>query len=381
MQKAYLRDYSVTDFESTVVEIRGNAISLNKTFFYPGGGHQVNDTGFIFDDKGARKVTRVFEENGMVYHEVDSINGINVGDKFECRIDKARRKYLSSLHTAQHVISRIVFDKYKINTIRSEFDVNGGSIVFSSPLQLEWIDSITCDFDAVIKREYEIYNCIAGDIVTVSIGDNRGDFSEDDCCGTHLKNTSQLDNIFIIGFGRKNNILLYDVFGNYGSIKESLKDYYKIVNLLGQKKDVSTKISHIVNQYNSLERETQEMCKSAINAQLLGGKKICEFSGYKAAFVSLSGQESIAKIYKKIIKNAECVYDGIDLCVTAIDNRYLLESFNDNINAKAIMERLVEKYITISKGGGNFKRVDILVDSSNENVFDAIKVILQEIFS
>lgn len=186
-------DYSITNFEATVIDVKRDTISLNETYFYPGGGHQVNDTGIIICNGITKKVNGVFEEDGIIYHKIDSIENINIGDRVQCSIDKTRRKYLSTLHTAQHVISRIVFNKYKINTVTSELDINGGSIVFSSPLQPEWVKPITNDFDDIVKKEYEISNNIVEDIITVSIGD----FDVENCCGTHLNNTYQLDNVFI----------------------------------------------------------------------------------------------------------------------------------------------------------------------------------------
>jgi Ser-tRNA(Ala) deacylase AlaX len=375
VQKAYLHDYSITDFEATIVRVEGNTISLNQTYFYPGGGHQVYDTGCIVAGGMTKSVSRVFEENGVVFHILDSTEGLNAGDQVEGRIDKARREYLSTLHTAQHVISRIVFDKYRLNTVTSEFDINGGSVVFSAPLQPEWIELIISDFDAVIQKEYEIHNKIVGDIITVSIGN----YDVEDCCGTHLKNTSKLDKVFIYGIGRKNHILLYDVFSNYGNIKESLREYYKIDYMLGLKRDLYSQVSNLIDQHNLLVEETYENCKNNINTQLTSDSTGFTFGGYKASFVRVFGHDITKKAYKKVIKNSDCVYGDLDFCVIAIDNQYLFESFNEKISAKTILDKLKVKGVNVTKGGGNLKKVDFVAESENETVFVAIKEALLEV--
>ena len=111
----YLPDADdVTEFSATVTEATEEYLVLEGTYFYPEGGGQPPDHGAIAWDGGRAAIDGVRKDHGEVRHEVGRLEGDppEPGATVDCEIDADRRERLSRMHTAQHVVSRVVLDAY-----------------------------------------------------------------------------------------------------------------------------------------------------------------------------------------------------------------------------------------------------------------------------
>lgn len=362
------------EFNACITSIENNELIFDATCFYPGGGNQLHDIGVVFAAGKVYKVIRVYEKEQLIHHVLEDACDLKVGDSVQCVVDKERRKYTSALHTAQHVISRIVFNKYKLNTVSIDMTLEGGTIAFSAPLAPHWIDAIREEFSHVAAAEMPITNEIKGDLVTVNIGD----YDSVLCGGTHLSNTRELNVVMINGLGRKNNILSFDVFSEFGKMKESLKDFYDLRYMLGLEKNIVSEITTIIDNYNEIWDEMYEMCKGIVSAELLKNDNVETVNGFKVAFVQLSGAHNTMKFYRKIVKKTDYNADNLDICVFSLDNQYCIEAKTMAVDAKRFFYGLKDKGISIEKGGGSGRKVDILTGSEYGAVKKAIKEILGE---
>jgi len=119
------------DFSATVTSVDSNSVVLDKTLFYPLGGGQNWDTGTIKWDGGD---LTVFEVRGRsdVQHFVGDDHGLTIGDSIEGEIDWERRHAHMRMHTAQHLVSGIVYEMFdgartvgnQIHADRSRIDFN-----------------------------------------------------------------------------------------------------------------------------------------------------------------------------------------------------------------------------------------------------------------
>lgn len=95
-----------------VVAVRDNIVELDRTIFYPQGGGQPGDTGFLIRDNGDRIAitdTRKAAESGGVAHQLAAGASMpEVGEAVALEIDWDRRYALMRLHTALHVMSCVV---------------------------------------------------------------------------------------------------------------------------------------------------------------------------------------------------------------------------------------------------------------------------------
>lgn len=135
----YLPDADgVTEFEATVTEVADGYLILDGTYFYPGGGGQPADRGTLSWDGGQATVVDAEKNHGDVRHHLDDVDGgrPEAGATVVGRIDAERRDRLRRMHTAQHVVSRVVLDEYGAATVGNEVSVDGG-----------WIDVDAAGFD------------------------------------------------------------------------------------------------------------------------------------------------------------------------------------------------------------------------------------------
>jgi len=76
---------------------------LDRTAFYPTGGGQPNDTGTL----GNARVVDVFEdEDGVIYHTVESSGSLESGQLVAGVVDRARRLDHLQQHSGQHILSQ-----------------------------------------------------------------------------------------------------------------------------------------------------------------------------------------------------------------------------------------------------------------------------------
>jgi alanyl-tRNA synthetase len=90
-------------FEAKIIrKIDHNAVILDKTCFYPRGGGQEPDYGFI----GSFKVDNVIKLKDIVLHHTTEKINLMEGDLVYCTIDKERRQSITKNHTATHIINQ-----------------------------------------------------------------------------------------------------------------------------------------------------------------------------------------------------------------------------------------------------------------------------------
>ncbi len=104
---AYLRSAT-----ARVSSVDGDAVTLDRTIFYPLGGGQPGDTGFLIRDNGERIAvadTRKGAEPGTVAHRLAPGAGPHEpGESVGLELGWDRRYALMRLHTALHVMSCVV---------------------------------------------------------------------------------------------------------------------------------------------------------------------------------------------------------------------------------------------------------------------------------
>lgn len=123
---------TITRFTATVTEATPEYIVLDGTYFYPVGGGQPADRGRITWDDGYATVGGVRKSHGDVRHEIDGFSGTlpDPGTSVEGEIDAERRRTLTRMHTAQHVVSRIVLDEYGAATAGNQVSSDRSRIDF-----------------------------------------------------------------------------------------------------------------------------------------------------------------------------------------------------------------------------------------------------------
>jgi len=107
----YHTDAYLKEFDAVVTAVEGDAVALDRTAFYPGGGGQPHDLGLLSSGLKIWNVTKVRKAGNDVWHELDSAPP-EAGAKVQGRIDWTRRYQLMRTHTAMHILCGVIFRDY-----------------------------------------------------------------------------------------------------------------------------------------------------------------------------------------------------------------------------------------------------------------------------
>jgi misacylated tRNA(Ala) deacylase len=218
----YLPDEDdVTTFEATVKETTPEYIVLDGTYFYPEGGGQPADHGKLSWDGGKATVTNVRKSHGDVRHEIEDVSGPlpEPGTTVEGEIDTERRQKLTRMHTAQHVVSRVVLDEYGATTAgnqiypdRSRIDFEPAEFDDADVELIERRSNEAIDRDLSVRKENRDRELAERevdegrallDLIPDSVDPLRvveiEDFDMCPCGGTHVETLGEIGRIDIVG--------------------------------------------------------------------------------------------------------------------------------------------------------------------------------------
>ena len=109
-EKLYYIDSHLFDFEATVLDCRktekGWAAILDRTAFFPEGGGQPADTGFI----ASIPVTDVQEQGGEILHFCGE--ALPMGAHLPCRVEREQRLVRMQNHSGEHIVSGLAHELY-----------------------------------------------------------------------------------------------------------------------------------------------------------------------------------------------------------------------------------------------------------------------------
>jgi misacylated tRNA(Ala) deacylase len=222
-EKLYLIDIQAaykTKFNGKIVGVEENKITLDRSLFYPIGGGQNWDLGYLEGDNGKVAVTEV-RGRDYIEHHVESNHQFSVGDEIIGSIDWQRRYSHMKMHTAQHVMSGLAYEIFngartvgnQIHATHSRIDFNPISFTeemlntLSSRANELTKQSIIVD-DGIMTRD-EINSIMPPDrtnmnLLPKSVRDLRVVRIGDDidlcpCAGTHVSNLAEIGSVNIIG--------------------------------------------------------------------------------------------------------------------------------------------------------------------------------------
>ncbi|MSO31485.1 MAG: alanyl-tRNA editing protein [Ilumatobacteraceae bacterium] len=106
-----MRDAYLQETIAQVLEVRENAVVLDRTIFYATGGGQPHDTGLL----GGQVVVDVRKEGGAVLHVLAEGAVLPVvGTQAELIVDWQRRHNLMRTHTAMHVLCGVIWNEWRV---------------------------------------------------------------------------------------------------------------------------------------------------------------------------------------------------------------------------------------------------------------------------
>ncbi len=181
------------EFVAAVTRVTENSVVLEATCFYPQGGGQVGDTGYI---EGIRVVDTQPGEGSDIVHILETKPRFSVGALVNGKIDWERRYKIMKLHSAAHIVYFLmqeVFGKDCKPASSGLLDEQKErtDYLFEEKLDKEKLKSVEEKANQLVEKRYEIK--------TWSEKDRRywelKHFPAMQCGGTHVKSTREISEI------------------------------------------------------------------------------------------------------------------------------------------------------------------------------------------
>ncbi|MFN8191508.1 MAG: alanyl-tRNA editing protein [Nocardioidaceae bacterium] len=126
----YWRDQELSSWSATVLSSSPEAIVLDESAFYPGGGGQPPDAGLLEWGGVFTRIAGV-SAAGLVPVEGDPLPP--VATAVVARLDDVRRRRLMRTHSALHVVSGVVFRDFAALVTGSNMEPLAGRLDFNLP--------------------------------------------------------------------------------------------------------------------------------------------------------------------------------------------------------------------------------------------------------
>jgi misacylated tRNA(Ala) deacylase len=208
----------IKEFEAIVTKKKKDYLIFDKTAFYPEGGGQPSDKGSITWDNNKIEIFEVLKKGDSIQHKTTDDHLPIPGTKISASLDWETRYNHMKMHTAQHIISGVVFDLYQARTVGNQIHTDYSRVDFQ-PLNVTENDldqiSDTCneiihknlpvkiytEERSSIEKKVDQQRCnldlLPNHITSLRIIEIEG-FDICPCAGTHIKNTKEIPSIKII---------------------------------------------------------------------------------------------------------------------------------------------------------------------------------------
>lgn len=326
MRKIYYEDQYKKEFVAEVgaiEEIDGKYhVKLNETAFFPGGGGQQNDLGFI----EKIPVVDVYEKNGEVYHVLEK-KLIKI-HRVKCSIDWARRLDGMQHHLGQHVLSGCFYQLFNANTVSVHVGKEIATVDIQGILTEEQIRQAEIKANDCIREniKVEMLTPTKSELKKIKIRRDLpntneeirivkiGDLDINACCGVHPSSTLDLGIIKIKKWQKhKGNTRIEYLVGN-----RAFNDYLKVDNFSNDickylscgKDDVINTINNLSNHIKELSDENKSLNIKLSDYQIIemleSSEKIKDISIIKNIYKD-TDMKNLIKLADRITERSKAI--------------------------------------------------------------------------
>ncbi len=294
--KLYENDAYIKEFEATVLSCEeckdGYLLTLDKTAFFPEGGGQQADTGFINDTK----VEDVQEKDGIITHKVGK--AFAVGETVSCKLDWDTRFARMQGHTGEHLVSGIIHTMFGYDNLGFHMSDKTMTLDPSGLLSAEDIEEIELRANKAVyeNREITTYYPDPSELDTLNYRSKLNlkegvrlvcidGYDLCACCAPHVHRTGEIGLIKIIdyiqykGGMRLTMVCGINAFEDYSKLHDDSKE---MMHLLSASRDkvcdfVIRDHETIGAQKAEINRLNAEIAKANLDIKLVGST-LCGFT-------------------------------------------------------------------------------------------------------
>lgn len=377
-EKLYYKDSYIKKFDAVVLSctpfIDAYAVELSQTAFFPEGGGQAADTGYI----GGIQVLDVREEGDRIYHYVN-FPLLTVGETYHCTVDWKKRYRRMQNHSGEHIVSGIVHRKYGYNNVGFHMGRDFVTIDFDGDLTKEQLREIEKAANEAVTQDLAIRCCfpledelqnldyrskleLTENVRLVEIEDT--DLCA--CCAPHLRSTAGVGIVKIIDSERRRRggegvrISMLCGIDAYEYLAEVQASNDAVSTLLSAKRlETAQATERLLSENERLKRDCAELelgLAEQIASQSYEGENICVFENRLG---EVARRELVNRLVKKCGGIAG-VFCGDD------ENGYAYIIGSEIVNLKARAKEINEALS--GRGGGRPEMISGRASKSSEEI-------------
>ena len=161
----YQTDSYIKEFTARIINIdlENNAIILDRTAFYPGGGGQPADSGTIKVNDVLMQVKRARKAGPNILHIIDGdFDAPEIGQEVVAQLNWKHRYQLMRTHTAMHILCGVIFRDYGASVTGGSMEPLAGRMDFEFETMRK---ELVQDIEIAINIEVENARSLRVDIL------------------------------------------------------------------------------------------------------------------------------------------------------------------------------------------------------------------------
>lgn len=329
-EKLYYIDSHMREFTAEVTSCVKNGdrfeVTLDKTAFFPEGGGQSGDSGYI----GSVRVYDTHERGDEVLHYVNS--PLEIGSAFECAIDWPVRFRRMQNHSGEHILSGLVHKKYGYNNVGFHMGSDVVTIDFDGELTPEQLlelereanEAIAANYavnvswpdgDALEKLDYRSKKELSGAVRIVEIENT--DLCA--CCAPHVNTTAEIGTLRILSSERRRRggegvrITMLCGLDAYDNEVVISRNNTEISTLLSAKRsETANAVRRLMDENEKLKLRTAELCRALAD---LKAAALEQTEGNICIFDSVLDEPALRRIVNAAVEKCTgiaAVFSGSD---------------------------------------------------------------------
>ncbi len=379
-QRLYYEDSYIKEFNAEAISCEKRdgfyAVILDKTAFFPEGGGQKSDSGYI----GDMFVYDVQQENGEIIHKTKE--PVTEGAEYFCKIDWSLRFSRMQNHSGEHIVSGLVHKKYGFDNVGFHMDDEYVTIDFNGELNREQLDEIEDEANEAVYRnlDFKIYFPDEKELKNLDYR-SKLELTEDvriveidgvdvcACCAPHVKKTGEVGIIKLLDFMKhRGGVRIVMKAGSLAlkDYREKYKNALGISNLLSVKQhDIFTATEKFYNDLGEERREFYEYRLSVANRDKenlkeVNGSLVLITDGYDADMM-----REVVNFAMKKTEKYSAVFSGDD------ENGYSFVIASETQDMNALRNEISQKLN--GRGGGRDGMIQGKVATEKQAIIDFFK--------
>lgn len=159
--KLFYEDTHMSEFDATVLSCQPDGdtykVVLDRTAFFPEGGGQYGDIGYLNDVK----VIDTKEKAGVVYHRTEA--PLQEGEAVHGKLDWEVRFERMQQHSAEHIISGIVHNRFGYDNVGFHLGEDYCTMDFNGPITKEQLKEIEIEANEAVFKNLDILTLTPSD--------------------------------------------------------------------------------------------------------------------------------------------------------------------------------------------------------------------------